>query len=183
MIIKLLISIVIGLVCGGLGAYSGAENTPKAIRRFGIPVLLTTFAGLYLWNLWGLALLLYAIPLIMGYGIPDEIEEHPSGLGSFWYNLIKKYKPPMPEIDVQNLASILTKGTIAKIITLISIVLPILKANWIIYAISSILIINVWMWLSWRGFGGIKLFNKYLTYSEIVSFGIIGLGVSLTILF
>lgn len=182
MIIKLLIGLLIGGLCGLLGAYSGAENTSKAIRRFGIPILLTGFACAYLWSFWGLLLLLLFVPISAGYGVPCWNDDG-SMIGRFWYDLIKKVNKTIQEIDVQELASILTRSTIGLIVSLISIVIPILKGNWLIYLLSSSIIIATYACLSWRGLGGFTFLKKYLTLSEFFTYLAIGIGLSLTILF
>lgn len=182
MILKILLSIITGIITGLLGSYAGADGTSKAIRRIGIPLFLSVFVSIYFRSLYGLFLLLLVIPFIQGYGIPCHNDKG-SKLGSFWYNLIKKYKLNYKEIEVQNLASILTRATIGTIISIILIVLPIINNNWVIYLLISFSIVLIYSTLSWRGLGNFSFFKKELTYSEFYVYFCIGLGVSLLTLF
>ena len=80
---------IIILLCGLLGAWGGAENTSKAWRRIGIPIVLCLCAyfkvGLYCLS----ALLLFA-PLCIGYGRFDPQDESPSTLGLWAFRTFPK---------------------------------------------------------------------------------------------
>ena len=182
MILKLLTITIIGVICGLLGSYAGADNTPKIIRRAGIPFVLTPFACIYLWHLAPLSLVLLFFVLSQGYGIPCHNDEG-SKIGKLVYNLIKKYRPALYEIEIQHLASKIVRGIIGKLACLTAISIPIITGNWIVYAICSIVIVSVYAGLSWRGLGSFTFLKKSLTVSEFVTYLSIGLGISLTILF
>ncbi len=84
-------SIVIGALAG---AYAGAENTEKSIRRIGIPVMLTLASLGVLLSVFGsigwLALTVMSMAGVfsIGYGIPDANDDG-SALGKFWYKVTK----------------------------------------------------------------------------------------------
>lgn len=83
---------LIPFVCGLLYAIAGSEHTPKQIRRFGIPALLTFFVWLFLQNVWVLTMLSQIGVYSIGHGIPDNFEggDEGSALGRFWYSFWSK---------------------------------------------------------------------------------------------
>ena len=180
--IKFIMSILIGIVCGLLGSYSGAEGISKSIRRYVIPILLTGFVVGYLRNLFGLFLILLILPFIQGYGIPSW-NDGGSSLGRFWYNLLKKYADFLSELETQKFASIFTRATVGFLVCLMTISIPIITGHWLTYIISSICIVLVYALLSWRTLGGFKFLKKYLTFSEFYTYLTIGIGVCITALF
>ena len=80
-------SLVIGAICGLLGAYAGADGTSKAWRRYGIPLVLTAVGALFL-HWWALLFMFLPVVLSRGYGIPDPTDEG-STLGKFFYKIVK----------------------------------------------------------------------------------------------
>ncbi len=133
--VKLITSLIIGLICGFLGAWGGASGTTLGWRRIVMPVVLSVFGILVNWSLWFILVMLYVLPLTQGYGMPCFIvgyEDEGSTLGKFWYNLLKKEK----------LANIVTRGTIGLMEALVFIWIPIIKHNWLIYSICALGIIS-----------------------------------------
>lgn len=117
--LKILIALFFGIVCGLLGAYAGADGTSKAIRRLGIPIMLTVTAFIVLENLIVILILNLIWVYSLGYGMPDN--DNGSTLGSFWYYVVG---------EQEYVANILTRATIglAKICGLI--IIPIITCNW-----------------------------------------------------
>ena len=189
MLIKLLIIALVGVVCGLLGSYAGAENTSKLWRRLGVPLVLTTTAYLVLRNLWVLSLILIYLPLSQGYGVPC-FSDSGSMLGRFWYNLLKKlnstykvYRTFNWEKKIQEKASVLTRGTIGLIVCLAGISIPIITKNWLICLLTSIGIILVYTCVSWRGWGNFELLGKELTFAEFYTYLAIGSSLTMSIIF
>jgi predicted membrane protein len=181
MIIKLLIIALAGIICGLLGSYAGAEGTPTSIRKIGIPIFLAVI-GYFVLGFLSLILLLLYIPLSRGYGVPCW-KDKGSVIGKFLYNLIKKYKPALYEIEVQDLASILTRGIIGLLVCLSVILIPFIKGNWLIYLLTSVGIVLVYTIVSWRGWGCFRFLRKDLIFAEFYTYLAIGLGISIIIFF
>ncbi len=170
---------VIAIVGGILGALSGADNSSKVYRRFLIPAILTSLAYYNTESILVITIMLMSLILGMGYGIPshiDDIEDssYDSGsfIGRFFYKITK-----------QNhfLSDVLTRGLIGVLISLSLISIPILKNNGLIYSLGSLGIILTNSLLSWRNLGEYKLFNKELSWTETLNWGIIVLFSSLLI--
>ena len=131
--INLIISIIIAIVCGLLGAWGGAENTSKNWRRVGISFVLCIFAYFILksnlillwltiyWGLWGV--------LSLGYGMPCPNDPKPSKLGAYWAKVFKN-----------NLfkAEIATRATIGILMALCLLSIPIIKGNWLSYTLCTL---------------------------------------------
>ena len=169
------------MICGLLGSYAGAEGTTKNWRRIGIPLFLTSIACITLWHLAPLSLLLLYIPFMMGYGVPCWNDKG-SLVGRFWYNLLKK-RHTYWEKTLQEKASILTRGTIGKLIGLTAISIPIIKGNWLTYVFCNMGIVLVYAGLSWKGLGSFKFLGKDLIISEFVTYLAVGSGILITIFF
>ena len=150
------------LALGLLGAYSGAEGTSKAFRRFGIPLLVLAFSGFYLRDIRVFGVLLMSLPLSMGYGVPSPGEDKGSFIGRLYYKLTKSN---------HYLTNLLTRGTVGLLISLSLIVIPIIKGNWLVYIIGSLVIIGVYATLSWRDLGIFEWRGKKLLKSEAVVYG------------
>lgn len=124
--IKLILGCLVAFICGVFGAYGGAKN--KAIRRYGISILLTIIVTSALvikfgWiGLVGLTVMALAGTLSLGYGIPDEYDEG-SALGRFW---LKRF-------DTHWEANFYTRLTIAVLHCLCFLSIPILTTAWIFY--------------------------------------------------
>ena len=182
MILKLFTIALIGIVCGLLGSYAGSAGTLKLWRRAGIPIILTTFACLYLWHLAPLSLVLLFLVLSQGYGIPCY-NDSGSLVGRFIYNLLKKYADFLSEFETQKYASILTRGIIGLLVCLVTSSIPIITGHWISYVLCSISIISIYAGLSWRSLGSFTFLKKSLTVSELIIYLAIGVGITTTILF
>ncbi len=178
-IIKL---IIIAFMSAILGAYAGAEGTSKNWRRIGLPLILTITAYLTLKNIWTLVLFLLFLPFIMGHGIPCWNDEG-SLIGRFWYNLIKKYNPSLPEALVQEYTNYPTRGLKGLIISLILSCIPFIKDNWTIYIICSLGIILTYTFISWKDFGVYYLFGKQLLWVDTYTYFLVSLFILITIFF
>jgi len=150
---------------GWLGAFGGADGTSKIWRRILIPGLLTSYAFSNTHSVLVITIMSMAGALSIGYGIPSETDSG-STLGRFWYKIFK---------GNHLLADLATRGTIAKLIALSLISIPIIKGNWIIYGLGLIGIILTNSLLSWRNLGTYKLFRKELSWSETLTWGLITL--------
>jgi len=184
---KILKSSIMGVIAGFLGAWAGCDNTSKNWRRFLIPFALTGLAFGHLQSFWVLTIMFISIGFSIGYGIPDETDEG-SALARFWVKIIDKVIwrifPQIwtPErIDI--LLNILTRGTIALMVNLSLLSIPILKGNWLIYYIGASSIKLVYTTCSWRDLGGFRIKGKYLLISDVITYGIIGIVTSAMIYF
>lgn len=160
----------LGFVGGILGALGGTNNSSKLFRRLGIPILITIIASLVLNNWLVLSIMSLYVMLTIGYGIPDGFIGGDTGspLGRFWYNLFSF------NWEYQNiLANVFTRGTVALFSCLTFLSIPIIKSNWVMYIIGSIVVISVYSSLSWRTLGSINLFNRNLTWSEIIPYSVL----------
>jgi len=173
MIIKLLLSIFIGSLCGLFGALGGAEKGHQAFRGILIPVFLVIMAFLALKNPYICVIgALYGV-FTIGYGIPDE-NDAGGPVGAFFWRLFK---------GNNLLTNLATRAFIGKLASLSLIIIPILKHNWVIYWISSTLIVNTYAWISWRELRSFKFFGIWLTESEFWTYFSIGIATGLLIYF
>ena len=159
----------IGLFSGLLGAFAGADGTSKAWRRFALPL---SYLGLIWSNMsswWNLTVLGMMGAFSLGYGIPDKTDGG-SPIGQFWYQVFILY-PKQRHL----LADVLTRGTIGFLVGLSLIGLPIVRNNWIEYALGFLAIILIYSGLSWRDLGTFKFRGKTLLYSEMLVYTIIGI--------
>jgi len=155
-----------------LGAYGGQGE--KKYRRIYIPLILTSLALLYLRH-WGVIFIMaMAGAFAMGYGIPSPDDDDPSSIGKFWYNLFNRN---------ELLANIFTRGTIAWMVNLSLICIPILKGNWLTYWIGCLFIKLAYTVFSYRDLGVIRTKNEYLLWSDLIVYGIIGLMAAIMIYF
>lgn len=153
------------LLGGWLGAFAGADKTSKNWRRILIPGLLTSYAYFNVESLFVISIMSMCGALSLGYGIPDSTDEG-SALGKFWFHFF----------DGDNLyTNIFTRGTIGFLIAISLISVPIIKHNWLIYGLGSLGIILANALISWRNFGSYKLFDKILSWVEIINWGLITL--------
>ena len=168
---KKFISFILGIVGGLLGAYGGASGTNKNWRRLGIPILITIIALIVIKHWLVLILMTLIGVLCLGYGIPD-VTDSGSPLGRFYYKLTK---------GNYILTNILTRGTIGYLASLVLLIIPILKGNWYLYALSSFSIIFIYCYYSWKDIGSFKFLGKWLTKSEFVTYFTLTLGTMLLI--
>jgi len=147
-----------------LGAYGGQGH--KSYRRMGIPIMIVLFSLCQLKNLWTLTIFSMIGAFSTGYGIPSPDDDDPSSLGKFWMKVFK---------NNEYLANIFTRGTIGFLVSLSLLSIPILKTNWIIYIISSLLLIGTYGMISWRDLGVIKMGDCNLLVTDLIVYGVIGL--------
>lgn len=129
--LKLLLASVLGLIGGIAGTLSG-QGYPKIIRRLGISSLIALVALITLKNPLALTILAMFLPLSMGYGIPDVNDPKGSFLGGLVYKLISKN---------QKTATAVTRGILGFIEGLCLVSIPMIKHNWGMYILISLIII------------------------------------------
>ena len=156
---------ILPMICAFFGAWAGADGTSKAWRRILIPLLMTSLAYAQTESILTLTVLSMMYGLSRGYGIPGYGDEG-STIGRFFYNLFHQNK---------FLANIFTRGTIALLIGLSFLSLPIIKGNWLIFLLGVCGMILVNALISWRDFKGYILFGKFLSWSETLTWGLISL--------
>lgn len=91
-------------MCALLWRLGGVTGGDEWFRRMGVPsvIVLSVFIASHQW-ISLLPIILFWLPLTMGYGIPDATDEG-SKLGAFWYKVTKQNRV---------LSDILTRLTIA----------------------------------------------------------------------
>ena len=156
------ILVLVSLVCGLLGALSGADNSNKLYRRFLIPLILC-WIGLYLtksYYIFGLMLLF--IPLSLGYGMPVIGEDKGSWLGRFWLKIIKNYE----------IAEVMVRLTIGAIILVVLSLIPYINQQWTSYLCNSMILMLIIILIGGDTYiqneGRFKLFNKQLLVEEFI---------------
>jgi len=154
-----------------LGAYGGQGH--KKYRRIYIPLLLAILALLTLRNWWTLTIISMMGTFTIGYGIPCPDDPDPSSLGKFWYKIF----------GGNNFwSNFSTRGTIGSLIGLSLISIPVLRGNWVVYLIGCLFIIIIDGLFGWRDLGVVKIEeNKYLLWSDLIVYGIIGLVTAILI--
>ena len=158
-------NLFIGFVGGILGALGGAQNSNNLFRGLGIPLLITLIAFVTMRHWMVLSIMSLMAILSIGYGQPCPYSgDDGAPLGRFYYWLFR---------GNAFWSNVLTRGTIAFLSCLTFLSIPLLKGNWIMYGIGSIITIAVFALLSWRTLGGITLFNRYLTLSEIIPYSVL----------
>lgn len=189
---------LIPFACGLLYAIAGSDNTPKQVRRFGIPVLLTSFAWLSLKNIWVLMMLSQIGVYSIGHGIPAEnYPENPnldsgSVVGRFFVRIFRKLFEKNKSIiagrrEAHYWSNYCVRGTKALLIAISCLVIPILEKNWLVYFILSTVMVGLIASIAWRGMGEkvIKIGNKVYTvlYVDVIVGTIIGFYVMLILRF
>lgn len=167
MIIKILIALGVGVVCGLLGSYAGANKTSLFWRRYIIPIILIIMAYITLQNIWAILLAFLIYPLSKGYGIPDETDDG-SSLGKFFYNLFNKS---------EFLANLFTRSSIAAMQWLVFVVIAGFKGCFMLYSIFGIgFIANTLIWdVFVKNEGTFRLFNRDLGWEEFLRYAGLGL--------
>jgi len=187
---KLIISLIIGVISGFLGAWGGADNTSLIWRRVIMPIVLTIFGILVNWNLWFILTMLYFLPLTQGYGIPwgtpdtTGIGDRGSFLGRLWYKIINENNNWVEEANTK-LVRIGVRGTIGLMEMFVFIWVMIIKHNWIIYLICALGIIfaNVIIGGYNLGSKSFKFLKKDLSYNEFYLYLAIAVFVSILLIF
>lgn len=168
-----MINLLIGLYCGFLGSYAGAENTSKMWRRLGIPFILTWYLFFTTFNWLSLLLMFMIFPLSIGYGLPcEKTGDEGSSLGRFYYNFSK---------ENWKIANVLLRVHIALLIGVSCLIIPLLKGNWSPYIWGVFIVCWVNGLFSWQNLKSIKIFGKDLLISEMVTWGIIGYYITILI--
>ena len=177
---------IVGVLTAFLGAFAGCDNTSKNWRRFLIPFALAGLAYGYLHSFWVITIMTMMIAFSTGYGIPD-LGDNGSALARFWGNIAIKinvyFSNSISVSKVKLFINIMTRGTIAFMVNLSLLSIPILKGNWLIYWIGCLFIKLAYTTYSYRDLGGIYIKGKYLLISDIIVYGIIGLMTSIMIYF
>ena len=168
---------LIPFLCGLLYAIAGSDNTPKQIRRFGIPVLLTFFVWLSLRNIWVITCLSSIGVFSIGHGVPDKTDAG-SALGRFWYKIFK---------GNHRMTDYFVRGTKAFFFALSFLSIPVLKDSWLVYSIlTAILTVSIAS-IAWRGIGEkvIEIGKKKYTvlYVDIITGTLFGFFVMLIVRF
>ena len=149
-----------------LGADGGADNTSKLWRRLGIPLLITLIALIVIKRWEVLSIMSLMAVLSIGYGLPCSYSgDEGSPLGRFWYNFFH-----MNSTYQYIRANIFTRGTIGLLSCLTFLSIPIIKSNYFIYIIGSVITILVYAFLSWKTLGSVTIFGKSLIWSEIIPY-------------
>jgi len=152
------------------GAIGGSENSSKAYRRIGIPII---FFLCCLWatkfNLLTLIILIQHFILRFGHGIPDSTDPG-SLIGRFFYKICNSNEV---------MANIFIRGFIATLMCVTFIIIPILKGNWFEYFYCSAGIILTFACLAWKNLGvytfKIKNISYYCCTSDVICYGIFGI--------
>lgn len=159
----IILTIFIGLICGLLWSYAGAEGTSKLYRRLGVSLILSVVSCLVLKNYWCLTVL----PLLwgataLGYGIPTHDDEGGT-IGKFWNKIFK-------DGDDGILTRIFTRLTVGIAYAVSFISIPLIVGNWIKFIIYSSVIISssVLFGALIKREGTFKLFNKNLLVEEFL---------------
>jgi len=177
-VLKNLFAAIIGL----LGAAGGSKNSSKALRRYGIPGLLTILAYVrlhpecdWLEAFWALTIMGMCGILSLGYGIPGGDDEG-SDLGRFWYKITR---------NSHLWADILTRGTVGLGLALSLIVMPILLDSWVVYGLCSLGITLTWAFISWQPWGSFDFQFRgkeyQLCYSDLWAYTLLGVFANIII--
>ena len=160
-----ILSSIVPILGGLLGAWAGADQTSKAWRRFAIPTLIMGLAFLKTDSVLIITIMFMAFVLSKGYGIPGGGNSG-SSLGRFWYNIFN---------GNHFLADVFTRGTIGIMIGISLLSIPLINQNWLVYGLGCLGIILVQSLISWRDLGTFILFGKMLTWSEAITWGVVTL--------
>lgn len=158
-----------GGICGAMG---GADNSSKAIRRILLPLSYSGLLYQQTENILSFLLMSLSGILSMGYGIPDQSDTG-STLGKFWYKIFK---------GSHFWSDIFTRGTIGIFEIIILTIVPFLKSNWKNYILCSCIVLISNIFISWQNLGTYQLFNRKLSWSETILYGLITLSVVYLIL-
>lgn len=127
---ELIAMLVLTLLCGILGTYSGSRNTSKAWRRYGIPLIIVGFGLTQTW--WAFLSLSLCGILSKGYGVPGPGDSG-SSLGQFWIRFTKNHRA----LDV------LIRSTLGLLIVISMVYAPILSGYWITYLLMSLFFLTI----------------------------------------
>jgi len=181
---NLLIILAGGLLCGFLGAFAGSQGTSKNWRRMGITLILTVSALLIVKSWWCLIILSMFGVFSLGHGVPDDdfpenlYSDSGSRIGFFWTMLFRRY---FNRAKAHFFADVAMRGTKGVLFSIILVILPVLKGNWVVYLLAVLAILLSETIISWRGIGYklITIKNKVyvLCNSDIINYTILGCAV------
>jgi hypothetical protein len=117
--------VLLSVLCGLLGTFSGSNDTSKAWRRWGIPTLIVGVGVFHSW--WCILSFCIVGILSMGYGVPDDFDDG-SDLGRFWYKILGA---DTLKIDFA------VRGTIALLVIISMLYVPIVGGSWLLYGVMS----------------------------------------------
>jgi len=161
----------LGTLIGFLGAWGGADETSKAWRRIVIPILIMALAFLRLHHWSCILIMSMAWFLASGHGIPSAWDKG-STLGKFFFGLVSKFTQNLTK--QRFLANFMTRGTNAMGCCISLLPIPILKGNWVIYGIGSVIIFFTFALISWRDLGVFYFKGKYLLWVDMICYSILG---------
>lgn len=156
--------IFLSIICGFLGALSGAEHSCKFFRRFLVPLCLSGFSFWRSESILDLLIITMSFAFSLGYGMPCPDDPKPSVLGKFWYGIFNSN---------YYWANIFTRLTIGCLVCLSLISIPLIRKNFLTYAIGCAIILLSYGLLSWRSLGSYTIFNRQLLVSETLIYSII----------
>lgn len=166
--------VILPILCAIFGALSGAEHSCKFFRRFLIPICLSGFSFWRSESILDLLILTMSFAFSLGYGIPSPDDPKPSALGAFWYNICN---------ENTFWTNIFTRTTIGILVCLSLISIPLIRKNFVAYAIGCAIILLSYGVLSWRDLGTYTLFKRQLLVSETLIYGIVAtVGVLLNLI-
>ena len=171
---KKLLFLPFALIGGLLGSLGGTSGISKGVRRVGIPVIITIFAIYTLGNFWCISIMFMSFVLSLGYGIPCFIpgyEDEGSSLGKFYYKLALTMGQNLTKTQLY--ANIMTRSTVGLLICLSMLSVPLIKGNWVIYGMFTVIITLVFALVSWRSLGTFKAFKKELLISEFIPYALL----------
>lgn len=173
---------IIPFLCGLMYAIAGSQNTPKQIRRFGIPILLTLYTLLVLKNFWVLLILSQIGVYSIGHGITDDdwpedpLSDQGSSLGSFFVMLFREW---FDREKSHKFADYCVRGIKALLICISTLIIAVIRQNWLVYGVGSTILVIAIASIAWRGLGNktVKIGNKIysILYVDIVVGSLIGL--------
>ena len=165
----LIFLIICAIVCGFMGAWTGAGGR-KDWRRLVVPAVAAVFGCFVLWSLKPLLLMGRFFALQAGYGMPDETpghEDEGSQIGAFW----------LDNLGNMDLARIMTRVTIGILEASSFMIIPMMVNTvgaWSLYAWAALAVvgINVLFGAHVKGEGQIVIFGKKLLVEEIAIHGL-----------
>jgi len=167
-IISILILSVVSAILGALGGQHDIT-----IRRLGVPGVITLGSLLLTFSPWAVLLMGMFGGLSMGYGLPSfngpngSMDDEGSVLGKMVWKIVPKEF--WANVIVRSLVGLITMIPVA--------IYTILIHGSVIKCVEGIVVvILVDGFLSWEGWGSIKLFGKNLIVTDLVYYGVVALA-------
>lgn len=162
-------------LAGLLGALGGADNSNKAFRRWGIPIIYVIMGYLMSKNYWSGGLLLISFTLYLGYGIPSPRDKKPSKLAGYFYRFfpysLEEEDWEAPSVKKRRiLVGLCTRATIQSLKALIVGIWAISVGFWGIVAwyIPLFIVLTTIIPTLIDPKGTFKCFGRELLYSEFL---------------